>query len=63
MNNKTLYVSSHGRDGGVVKRSGSANPTSTHSTQSAAWIEARRLARGAGGEVRLLPLLFPLLNQ
>lgn len=42
------------RDAGwAVKREGSSRATSIHQNQSAAWNEARRLARGAGGEAVL----------
>ena len=36
-----------------VRREGSSRVASVHETQSAAWNEARRLARGAGGEAYL----------
>lgn len=53
MSKKTLYVTSHGGTGWAVKHAGTNTPSSTHQTQAAAWNEARRLARGVGGEVRL----------
>ena len=36
-----------------VKREGSSRAASVHGTQTEAWNEARRLARGAGGEAYL----------
>lgn len=39
--------------GWAVKKEGAAGVTSLHSTQSDAWAETRRLARGAGGEALL----------
>lgn len=53
MNKKTLYVANQGGDGWAVKHGGALNPSSVHPTQAQAWNEARRLARGLGGEVRL----------
>ena len=40
-------------NGWAVKRDGRSRADSIHGTQSAAWNEARRLARGAGGEAVL----------
>ena len=40
-------------EGWAVKREGASRASSTHSTQAAAWNEARRLARGSGGEALL----------
>ena len=40
-------------DGWVVKKEGSSSVASVHSTQSGAWAETRRLARGAGGNAFL----------
>jgi len=39
--------------GWAVKKEGAARVSSVHSSQSDAWAEARRLARGADGEARL----------
>jgi Uncharacterized protein conserved in bacteria (DUF2188) len=39
--------------GWVVKKEGSSRPTSVHSTQTQAWAESRRLARGVGGDAFL----------
>lgn len=36
-----------------VKRDGATRPSSVHNSQSGAWNEARRLARGAGGNAYL----------
>ncbi len=40
-------------DGWAVKREGADRATSVHRTQGEAWNEARRLARGSGGEALL----------
>lgn len=37
----------------AVKKEGSSRASSLHSTQAEAWNEARRLARGSGGEAFL----------
>jgi hypothetical protein len=37
----------------VVRKQGSDRIASTHTTQSDAWAETRRLARGAGGDAYL----------
>ncbi|NWG23166.1 MAG: DUF2188 domain-containing protein [Pseudorhodoplanes sp.] len=47
------FYASKGSSGWIVKREGSSRPTSVHATQSEAWAESRRLARGAGGEAVL----------
>jgi hypothetical protein len=39
--------------GWQVRKSGASHPSSIHNSQSGAWSEARRLARGAGGEAYL----------
>jgi len=36
-----------------VKKAGATQPASVHNSQSGAWNEARRLARGAGGDAYL----------
>jgi hypothetical protein len=36
-----------------VKKEGASHPMSVHTSQSGAWSEARRLARGAAGEAFL----------
>lgn len=42
------------RSGGwAVKKEGSDSVTSVHATQSDAWAETRRLARGSGGRALL----------
>jgi len=43
-----FYVSKSS-DGWAVKKEGSSKASSIHSTQSDAWAEGRRLARGSGG--------------
>lgn len=47
------FWTSKRNDHWAVKKEGSTRTTSIHSTQSDAWAEARRLARGAGGEAYL----------
>jgi len=42
-----------GHSGWQVKKEGASRPSSVHDSQSGAWGEARRLARGAGGEAFL----------
>lgn len=37
----------------AVKRQGAERASSVHETQAEAWSEARRLARGSGGEALL----------
>ena len=39
--------------GWAVKKEGAARASSVHDTQTKAWNEARRLARGSGGEAVL----------
>lgn len=52
MSNRNYWTTP--RDGQwAVKRQGTQRAASIHDTQSAAWNEARRLARGAGGEALL----------
>ena len=48
-NNMTLKQNS----GWAVKKQGSDRVSSVHSSQTDAWAEARRLARGSGGEALL----------
>lgn len=51
---KNDYWTSKRKDGNwAVKRSGSSKAASLHTTQTDAWKEARRLARGAGSEAFL----------
>jgi hypothetical protein len=40
-------------DGWAVKKEGTTRVSSVHSTRSDAWAEARRLARGSGGDAVL----------
>ncbi|MDP1583280.1 MAG: DUF2188 domain-containing protein [Bradyrhizobium sp.] len=47
------YWTTKRSDGWAVKKEGAARASSVHDTQSDAWSEARRLARGAGGEALL----------
>jgi hypothetical protein len=49
----TSFQTTKKAGGWVVKKEGSTSATSLHSTQSDAWAETRRLARGAGGEALL----------
>jgi hypothetical protein len=54
MTAKKDYWTSKRNDGKwAVKRSGSTRAASLHDTQSEAWKEARRLARGIGSEAFL----------
>jgi len=47
------YWTSKRTAGWAVKKEGASRAASVHSTQSEAWTEARRLARGSGGEAFL----------
>lgn len=40
-------------NGWVVRKDGSSRVASVHSTQTEAWAESRRLARGSGGSAVL----------
>ncbi|MGB6349004.1 MAG: DUF2188 domain-containing protein [Pseudolabrys sp.] len=40
-------------DGWAVKKEGATRVSSVHNSQSDAWAETRRLARGSGGEAYL----------
>lgn len=51
-NDKNYWTTKH-NDGWAVKKEGSTRASSVHETQADAWGEARRLARGAGGEALL----------
>lgn len=52
MSSKNYWTSP--RDGQwAVKREGADRASSVHDTQAEAWSEARRLARGSGGEALL----------
>jgi len=54
MKNQNFYTAVPRKDGGwSVKKSDSSRPASIHKTQSSAWKEARRLARGEGSEAVL----------
>ncbi len=50
--NKNFWVSKR-NEGWAVKREGAGRASSMHKTQGSAWSEARRLARGSGGEAVL----------
>ena len=51
---KNDYKARPRKDGGwVVSRSNTCRPVSIHSSQSAAWKETRRLARGDSSEALL----------
>lgn len=50
--NSNFWTSKSG-NGWAVKREGASKASSVHTTQEAAWNEARRLARGSGGEAYL----------
>lgn len=47
------YWTTKRSDGWAVKKEGASKASSLHETQADAWSEARRLARGAGGEALL----------
>lgn len=47
------YWASKRHEGWAVKKEGASKASSVHSTQSEAWAETRRLARGSGGEAYL----------
>lgn len=47
------YWVSKRESGWAVKREGTTKAASVHKSQDAAWSEARRLARGSGGEAVL----------
>ena len=47
------FWTTHHSEGWAVKREGAKTANSVHGTQAEAWTEARRLARGAGGEALL----------
>jgi hypothetical protein len=47
------FWTSKSAGGWQVKKEGASRPSSVHESQSGAWSEARRLARGAGGEAFL----------
>ena len=53
MTTKKNYWTTKSGDGWAVKKEGGKRATSVHSTQADAWKEARRLAKGAGGEATL----------
>ncbi len=50
---KDYWTSPSGSGEWAVKREGSSRAASVHDTQAEAWNEARRLARGSGGEAYL----------
>lgn len=47
------YMTLKQNSGWAVKKQGSDRVSSVHSSQTDAWAEARRLARGSGGEALL----------
>lgn len=47
------YWTTRSGDGWAVRREGAKKATSRHDSQSDAWSETRRLARGSGGEAFL----------
>ena len=47
------FRTSKSSHGWAVKKDGSTRVSSVHSSQSDAWTEARRLARGSGGQAYL----------
>lgn len=47
------YWTTKREDGWAVKKEGASKASSLHEGQSEAWAEARRLARGSGGEAFL----------
>ena len=47
------YWTSKRENGWAVKKEGASRASSLHDTQAGAWNEARRLARGSGGEALL----------
>jgi len=53
MSRPAVYWTSPHSEGWAVKCEGSRLTISVHSTQMEAWYEARRRARGAGGEAVL----------
>ena len=53
MANEKNYWTTHKSGGWSVRKEGSDRAASVHSTQTEAWSEARRLARGSGGEAFL----------
>lgn len=53
MANAKNYWATRTTGGWSVKREGADRAASVHETQSEAWDETRRLARGAGGEALL----------
>ena len=50
---KNNYWTTSRENGWAVKKEGAERVTSVHRTQGEAWAEARRLARGSGGEAFL----------
>ena len=54
MPSKNEFRARPGKTGGwVINRSNARHPISFHNTQTAAWKETRRLARGAASEALL----------
>ena len=53
MANKNNYSTTKHDDGWAVKREGTSRATTVYENQEDAWTEARRRARGAGGEAYL----------
>ena len=51
-NSKNYWTTPH-PNGWAVRKEGSRRASTIHATQAGAWNEARRRARGAGGEALL----------
>lgn len=51
-NDRNYWASPH-NNGWSVKKEGAGRASSVHETQSAAWTETKRLARGSSGEAIL----------
>jgi uncharacterized protein DUF2188 len=47
------FLATKGNKGWAVKKEGATRATSIHGTQSDAWAETRRLARGSSGDAVL----------
>ena len=56
MSKKPRFQTVPGSEGWIVRKVGSQSVNSIHKSQAAAWVEARRLARGSGGEALLTPV-------
>jgi len=53
MSRKDNFLAAPHEGGWAVRQQGSSHVASVHTTQSAAWSETRRRARGTGGEALL----------